>query len=332
MPTGTALTAVAARWRQPLAGLALLALHALAHADLWVYVDPQYVTHFAYTRLDERYELFYRDDPDAAVIPPAPAPASAAAAPDAGPRPSKPPVPPEVAWTRRFAHLKASPDYQGLQQRLQDAAATHHIEYPLLKAVVAVESSFNAKAVSSKGAVGLMQLMPSTARQYTAPACKDKDKDAQSQPPAAACAEPGNLIDPRVNIDAGARHLAYLIQLFNGQQELALAAYNAGINAVQRAGNKVPDYRQTQAYVKDVMGLYDLFKPPPLPKMSIAALRIKSSDRVRFEQPPASAPPAAPVVPSALPPAPAPELAPWLVKVRLAATAGGSPLALPRDD
>jgi hypothetical protein len=79
------------------------------------------------------------------------------------------------------------------------------------------------------------------------------------------------LTDPRINIDAGARHLAYLLKRFKGELTLAVAAYNAGEGAVQRAGNRVPDFRETQGYVKTVLGLYGVFKPVPQAVAAAAA-------------------------------------------------------------
>jgi hypothetical protein len=72
------------------------------------------------------------------------------------------------------------------------------------------------------------------------------------------------LTDPRINIRTGVRYLSDLIRMFPGQLELALAAYNAGEGAVQRAGNRIPNYRETQNYVKTVMQLYAMLKPQHL--------------------------------------------------------------------
>ena len=114
------------------------------------------------------------------------------------------------------------------------AAKSSGVESALLHAVIIAESNYNPKAISPKGATGLMQLMPFTARRFGV----------------------YNMYDPRQNIQGGARYLAYLLGKFNNDFKLAIAAYNAGENAVIRHGNQVPPYRETVNYVSKVMGLY----------------------------------------------------------------------------
>jgi len=113
------------------------------------------------------------------------------------------------------------------------AAARHNVDPNLVRAVVKVESNFNSNAVSHKGAIGLMQLMPQTARQL-------KVK---------------NPFDPDQNVDAGVRHLKYLLESYNGDVNLTLAAYNAGEGAVRRSAG-VPHYSETQDYVRRITNLY----------------------------------------------------------------------------
>ena len=111
----------------------------------------------------------------------------------------------------------------------------------LLRAIVKVESGFNAKAVSPKGAVGLMQLMPATARRF-------------------GVSDASTLTTPGVNLEAGARYLAYLKQLFPRNLELAIAAYNAGEGAVIKRNYRIPPFPETQSYVQQVFAAYRGFR------------------------------------------------------------------------
>lgn len=113
------------------------------------------------------------------------------------------------------------------------AAARHNVDPNLVRAVVKVESNFNSNAVSRKGAMGLMQLMPSTARSL-------KVK---------------NPFDPDQNVDAGVRHLKQLLENYGGNVDLTLAAYNAGSGAVARSAG-VPRFAETQNYVRRITNLY----------------------------------------------------------------------------
>lgn len=114
------------------------------------------------------------------------------------------------------------------------ASSATGIDAALLHAVITVESGYQAGAVSAKGATGLMQLLPGTARRYGTV----------------------NLLDPAENIGAGARYLRDLLRLFDNNLELALAAYNAGENAVIRHGRRLPPYAETRRYVPLVLAHY----------------------------------------------------------------------------
>lgn len=116
---------------------------------------------------------------------------------------------------------------------IEQAAARHNVDANLVRAIVKVESNFNPRAVSHKGAMGLMQLMPGTARDLKV-----------TQP-----------FDPAQNVDGGVRHLKGLLETFDGNVELSLAAYNAGAGAVQR-NRGVPPYTETRNYVKKITNLY----------------------------------------------------------------------------
>lgn len=117
---------------------------------------------------------------------------------------------------------------------VDDAARTYGLEGALLHAVISVESHYNPRAVSRKGASGLMQLMPATARRYGV----------------------ADSFDPVQNIEGGAKYLRDLLKLFNSDLSLALAAYNAGENAVVRSGNRIPPIRETRDYVPKVLAFY----------------------------------------------------------------------------
>jgi soluble lytic murein transglycosylase-like protein len=120
-----------------------------------------------------------------------------------------------------------------LSGAIAEAARTNGVDPRLVAAVARRESAFNAGAVSNRGAIGIMQLMPETARFLGV-----------------------NAFDARENILGGARYLRTLLDTFHGDLDLTLAAYNAGPGAVQRYGG-VPPYRETQAYVKNVRATYE---------------------------------------------------------------------------
>lgn len=118
------------------------------------------------------------------------------------------------------------------------AARAHDLDQALLRAIIMVESSNNPKAVSSDGAVGLMQLMPKTAQRYGV----------------------SDRYDPEENIQAGAKYLHHLMLRFHGDLTLALAAYNAGEGAVISHGNQIPPYPETLRYIPRVLSLYEYYR------------------------------------------------------------------------
>ena len=124
----------------------------------------------------------------------------------------------------------------GVEKLVREAANRHRVDPALVRAVIETESNWNPKAWSHKGAGGLMQLIPTTAQRYGA----------------------FDVFDPQQNIDAGVKHLKWLLERYNGNLDLALAAYNAGEGAVDRV-HGIPAYRETRNYVQKVQNAY--FRP-----------------------------------------------------------------------
>jgi soluble lytic murein transglycosylase-like protein len=125
----------------------------------------------------------------------------------------------------------------GYDEVIRSASDRHSIDADLVRAVIKAESDFNSNARSSKGAMGLMQLMPDTARLHNVL----------------------NAYDPVDNIEGGVRHLRMLLERFQGDLRLSLAAYNAGSGAVEKFGG-IPPYAETREYVRRVLRFYDVFR------------------------------------------------------------------------
>src|SRR5512139_1545741 len=179
-----------------------------ARADIYSFTDERGVVHFTnIPGLDKRYRLIRRE--------------AGSSIPRSG-----------QAW------MPSEADIRRFSSIVDVAARSHGVEPALVQAVITAESGFNPNALSRKGASGLMQLMPETARRYGV----------------------RNIFDPVENIHGGVRYLKDLLAMFNGDMRLALAGYNAGENAVIRAGNRVPPYVETQNYVPKVIDLYHRFR------------------------------------------------------------------------
>jgi hypothetical protein len=127
-------------------------------------------------------------------------------------------------------------DRDGAEKLVREAAERHRVDPALIRAVIETESNWNPSAVSRKGAVGLMQLIPTTAQRFGV----------------------YDLYSPQQNVDAGVKYLKTLLERYNGNLDLALAAYNAGEGAVDRA-HGVPSFRETRNYVQRVQSAY--FRP-----------------------------------------------------------------------
>jgi soluble lytic murein transglycosylase-like protein len=141
---------------------------------------------------------------------------------------------------------------------IKEAAARHHVDPNLVRALVKVESNYNPRALSSKGAMGLMQLMPATARMY----------------------DLHNPFDAAQNVDAGVRHLKGLLENFKGDVSLSLAAYNAGQGAVERSRG-IPPYTETRNYVKRITNLMGSASEPRFSSLSIP-LQVRRDERGRL--------------------------------------------------
>lgn len=191
--------------RQAPAGILVLLLCAAAPvlADIYLFTDKHGVAHLTNVPSDVRYQVFLRSAPEVS---------------EAGGRISA-------------AQLARSVQYDSI---IEEASVGTAVESDLLRAIIVVESGFDAGAVSPKGAQGLMQLMPATAKAYGA-------ADAR---------------DPAQNIHAGARYLRVLLDRYENDLELVLAAYNAGETAVERHGRRIPPYRETMRYVPRVLKVY----------------------------------------------------------------------------
>ena len=187
------------KWFSMLCAVVLTALSALpAAADIYMYIDSQGVMHFTNAPTSSDYELYIKDRPK-----------------------------------RQGGRI----DTDRFDRYIDEAASMHGVDFPLIKAVIRAESAFNPKAVSNKGAMGLMQIMPENLK-----VLKVHDP-----------------FDPWQNIMGGARYLKFLIKRFNGQVPLALAAYNAGPRAVD-AHRGIPPIPETETYVERVMSFFYLYK------------------------------------------------------------------------
>jgi soluble lytic murein transglycosylase-like protein len=211
----------------PLRSLPVLALLGLlttaGRADageVYSYVDSDGVVHFSNAPNDARYRKVNRGAGGAAIYRSSPA---------------------AQARSRPVASATALPSSTSLErwrQHIKGAAAKYKIPEALLFAVMAVESNFDHQALSEKGAVGLMQLMPGTAKEMYV----------------------SDAWDPEQNIEGGARYLRVLANQYGGDMVRTLAAYNAGPDAVRRAGGAIPPIPETQEYVRKVVALYQAYK------------------------------------------------------------------------
>ena len=193
--------------------LLVLAVSAgIARADIYRYVDADGAVQFTNVPLDSRYKVYLKEK-----------------------RKKPDPVAQTLASELRYYDDAARSRYA---RHIFEAARLTKLEPALIHAVISAESGYNPLARSHKGAAGLMQLMPETAKRYGV----------------------RNRLDPAQNIYGGARYLRDLVRMFNNDLQLAVAAYNAGENAVVRHGNRIPPYIETMAYVPRVMSYYKKYR------------------------------------------------------------------------
>ncbi len=185
---------------------------APAFADIYSFKDEKGVVHFTnIAGLDNRYKLVRKEDGSS------------------------------INGSSNYAARVFMPSQEDIQKYaniIQTASKAYGVEPSLVHAVISAESAYNQYAVSRTGAMGLMQLMPDTARRYGVQ----------------------NMMDPTENIHGGVRYLRDLLAMFKGRVDLAIAAYNAGENAVIRYGHKIPPYAETRTYVPRVLGFYRNFQ------------------------------------------------------------------------
>lgn len=188
---------------------AALLPYSLAHSagsDIYWFTDENGIAHFSNVPTDKRYVPFITSGGSAA----------------------------KKTLSATSAKRSSTTFKTQYRSAIEEIARTYALESALIHAVVAVESAYNATAVSKKGAAGLMQLMPETAQRY---GVRDR-------------------FDPVQNLHGGARYLNDLLKMFNGNLSLTLAAYNAGENNVIKYGHRIPPFQETRAYVPKVLDLY----------------------------------------------------------------------------
>lgn len=153
---------------------------------------------------------------------------------------------PQAAGAPAPAARDAVPEVDGktrYDRVIEDVSRAYGLESALVRAVIAVESSYNPRAVSNKGAAGLMQLMPATAKRYGV----------------------ADAFDPVQNLSGGAKYLRDLLDMFDDDVSLALAAFNAGEGAVMKYGRRIPPYRETLRYVPRVLDYYRRYQAAARP-------------------------------------------------------------------
>ncbi len=190
----------------------LVGLPLLAQADVYAFIDADGHAHFAPKPLDARYQLFKKG-----TLPPSRAALAQAESVDTAP----------------YLARRSATGLKTYTPLIEQTARRHGLDPTLLHAIITVESGYHAEAVSPKGAMGLMQVMPDTGARFGLDAAHDVKQ----------------------NLEAGARYLVFLLARYPQRQDWALAAYNAGEGAVDRHQG-IPPFEETQHYVKTVSALW----------------------------------------------------------------------------
>ena len=224
-------------------------------SNMWFFVDDKGALHTAPERVDERYHRFSMN-----ALEPGDGPLLV----DIREQANRLAASTEKDRMAAVRYFGQSQGYKRYGKHLTAAAQKHGVDEQLLKAIATAESGFNATAISPKGAVGLMQVIPDTAARFGV--VGDKKRSIQQK-----------LQDPAINVPVSARYVRYLQELFPGRLDLVVAAYNAGEGAVQRYGNQIPPYKETQNYVKTVMTLYASLQASMLADISGADLQSSSA-------------------------------------------------------
>ncbi|MGD0919720.1 MAG: lytic transglycosylase domain-containing protein [Thermodesulfobacteriota bacterium] len=177
----------------------VLFLSGLSSAGIYRYEDENGVIHFTNCPRDPKFKLYLRESKDDVV---------------------------------------SAIDSEDYDELISEFSKKYQVDFALVKAIIRAESGFNPRAISRKGAKGLMQLMPETALRMNV----------------------SNIFNPRENIEGGVRYFKYLLSLFNDDLRLSLAAYNAGENLVSEL-RTIPPYRETVDYVRRVLNYYQFYRP-----------------------------------------------------------------------
>ncbi len=183
----------------------VLLMTNVSSAGIYRYEDENGVIHFTNCPRDPKFKLYLRESKD------------------------------DVGEELRSLSNQDSANYDSL---ISEFSKKYQVDFALIKAIIRTESGFNPRAVSRKGAKGLMQLMPATAQRMNV----------------------SNIFNPRENIEGGVRYFKYLLSLFNNDLRLSLAAYNAGENLVSDL-RTIPPYRETVDYVRKVLNYYQSYRP-----------------------------------------------------------------------